>query len=322
MRRTRFTATVAVGFALMCSSLLFVGTARAQTPAPEPPPGPAVTPLAPAMPPPTPAAPAMPPPVAATPSTTTSDALPPPSTPPQTLVRNQTQYQRPTDLAYGLAMRFRWVSVPAFMLNVFTKKNVPLGFRALPGAWAIEGFRRKDNFDVAASIGYQAMSPDDGNWLGTGKSFTDDTDFVQFRSLGFVNVDLSFIWHTMFTDWIGMHYGAGLGVGFVTGKILRTSDTGCTDSNIGDLTQCHPKGLVCTGTSCPEAQLAATEGKGVDTPDDPHRFSDPNVPSLIPIINAVIGLDFRVPSLRGWEAKIEGGFYDAFFLGGGIGYTF
>jgi hypothetical protein len=26
--------------------------------------------------------------------------------------------------------------------------------------------------------------------------------------------------------------------------------------------------------------------------------------------------------VRGWEAKIEGGFYNAFFLGGGVGYTF
>jgi len=43
---------------------------------------------------------------------------------------------------------------------------------------------------------------------------------------------------------------------------------------------------------------------------------------VVPILNAVLGVDFRVPTLRGWEARIEGGFYDAFFLGGGVGYTF
>ena len=36
----------------------------------------------------------------------------------------------------------------------------------------------------------------------------------------------------------------------------------------------------------------------------------------------VIGIDFRLPQVRGWEAKIEGGFYNAFFLGGGVAYTF
>jgi len=44
--------------------------------------------------------------------------------------------------------------------------------------------------------------------------------------------------------------------------------------------------------------------------------------ALIPVVNVVVGVDFRVPSIRGWEATIEGGFYDAFFLGGSVGYTF
>jgi hypothetical protein len=47
-----------------------------------------------------------------------------------------------------------------------------------------------------------------------------------------------------------------------------------------------------------------------------------DVPPAVPIFNVQLGLDFRVPTIRGWEARIEGGFYDAFFLGGGVGYTF
>lgn len=322
--RTLLAATVAA-----CLSLLLVTAAQAQTaaptPAPEPPPSaaPAIPPAP--MPPPTPATPeAMPPPTVATPTQPAPDALPPPGQPPT--LRNPIEYPRPTDLSYGVAMRFRWVSVPASMLNVFTKKNVPLGFRALPGAWAIEGFRRKQNFDITASVGYQAMSPDDGNWLGTGKDPSVDTDYVQFRSFGFFNVDISFIWHTMFTDWIGLHYGAGLGVGIMHGQILRTSDWNqCTAENAGDPSKCHPniQNLTCSTSGCPDKPLADSMGApGTDDPATPHRFADPNVPSVIPIINAVIGIDFRVPSLRGWEAKIEGGFFDALFVGGGIGYTF
>jgi len=39
-------------------------------------------------------------------------------------------------------------------------------------------------------------------------------------------------------------------------------------------------------------------------------------------VNLLVGVDFRLPQVRGWEARIEGGFYDAFFLGGAVGYTF
>ena len=54
----------------------------------------------------------------------------------------------------------------------------------------------------------------------------------------------------------------------------------------------------------------------------PHQFVDGNKPSVLPILNMVIGIDFRLPQVRGWEAKLEGGFYNAFFLGGGVAYTF
>ncbi|HVR62660.1 MAG TPA: hypothetical protein VMU50_12225, partial [Polyangia bacterium] len=311
MKRTRTlpAATLAVTLvSLQAGALLAQTTAPAPTP-PEPPPSVPLPAPGPSMPPPTPAAPeAMPPPTAATPPIPAPDAVPPPALAPETLVRSPS-YPRPTDLSYGVAVRFRWVSVPAFMLNVFTRKNVPLGFGALPGAWALELFRRKDNFDIGISVGYQDMSPADGNWLGTGKKADVDTDFVQFRSFGFVNIDVSFVWHAMFTDWIGMHYGAGLGVGVKHGDILRTSNYGgtppglqstqCTDSNFGDLTQCHPLHVSCTATSCNEQQLAQTQiTPGKDDPGDPHRFSEGSVPGAIPIINAVIGIDFRVPSLR------------------------
>ena len=237
-------------------------------------------------------------------------------------LRNDLAYPRPDDLSYGVALRFRWVSIPSSTLGVFTKKNVPVTFKGAPAAYALEVFRRKANFDVGLAVGYQSLMPDDGNWLGTGKEAAVDTDFVQFRSFGIITVDIAFVWHTMFTDWIGMHYGAGIGAGFTHGDILRTSSFGCTEDNLGDLTKCHPRGVDCTSTTCSERQLITGAGKDIDSADNPHRFSDGSIPAVIPIINAVVGLDFRVPSLRGWEAKIETGFYDAFFLGGGVAYTF
>jgi len=227
---------------------------------------------------------------------------------------------RSPNVSYGTGLRLRWVSVPKWMLNWFTKENVPLSSYAIAG----EFYRRKGEFDFIVSIGYQNMSPPDGNWLGKGHDPTIDTDYVQFKGLGFVGVDASFVWHTFFNDWVGMHYGAGLGLGIVTGHKLRTSNgsAGCA-TNPGDYTKCYPVIFQqpCPASGCSDAILAA-RGAGPDDPGNPHRFTDPNVPPALPIVNVLVGVDFRLPRVRGWEAKLEGGFYDAFFLGGGVGYTF
>jgi hypothetical protein len=221
----------------------------------------------------------------------------------------------------------RWVSVPGWMLNLFTQKNVPLS------SWGtgFGVFGRRGNFAVMGSFNYMNMSPPDGNWLGPGAlehPAGTDTDYVQFRSLALWALDVSVIWNALFTDWFGMHWGAGIGVGKVSGHILRTSNgSGCTPANAGDVTQCHPIGVDCSTGVCNEMQLAATElpnngGAKADTSTTPHRFTETSVPPALPIVNVLVGVDFRLPNTKGWEATIEGGFYDAFVLGFSIGYTF
>jgi hypothetical protein len=198
------------------------------------------------------------------------------------------------------------------MLNLFTKRNVPLSSYAT----ALGFFRRKGEFDFIVSIGYQNMSPPDGNWLGRGHDANIDTDFVQFKGLAMWGIDASFVWHTYFTDWFGMHYGAGLGLAIVTGKMLRTSNAGCTEGNAGSVADCHP--TVCTSTTCTDAQLVPTEiPDGADT----YPRQDCRAQRGAAIVNVLVGVDFSRRACAAQEAKIEGGFYDAFFLGGG-GYTF
>ena len=206
--------------------------------------------------------------------------------------------QRPADLSYGVAARAVWVSVPQWLLHPFVSQNVPLS------SWGtgIQVFRRKGNFDIALSFNYQSMSPPPGNWLGNGNKPSSDTSYLVFNSFALYGIDASFIWHAFFTNWFGMHYGAGVGIGILGGNIQRTKalDNNCTAQNVGDPNQCTHTGI----------QSQMNSGPLTD------------VPPVVPILNAVLGVDFRVPTLRGWEARIEGGFYDAFFLGGGVGYTF
>jgi hypothetical protein len=309
--------------ALTCPALLAGGPALAAEPAPEPPPpppipsgGPAAAP--PAMPAPTPS---MPPPTPAVPAPDSPNVSPadlrPPSVTDGAAGVVASQADPPRQASFGAGFRFRGVSVPSWLLDLFTKENVPL----TSYAWAVEGFWRLESFDLVLGLGYQNMSPKDGNWLGRGKQAAVDTDFVQFRGLGFISADVAIVWRTMFSDWFGLHYGAGFGLGIVRGKMLRTSSAGCTESNTGDLTQCHPAGVTCTSAGCNEAQLKNTEG-GVDEVATPHRFVDPDVPGAIPIVNVVVGATFRIPQFKGLEAKLEAGFYDAFFAGMGVGYAF
>src|SRR4051812_30593168 len=217
---------------------------------------------------------------------------------------------------YGAGARLRWVSVPNWLLGLFLKQSVPLSSYGFGG----EVFRRNGDLDMVLGLSYQKMGPPDGNWLGRGKSAAVETDFLQFRNFGFVGVDASFIWRTVFNQNVALRYGAGLGLAFITGKILRVSDAGCTEANAGNTRDCHP--IYCPATGCTEKQHLAREGQPDNGPTDPHRFSESDVPGAIPILNMLIGLDFHVPNVKGLELRVEGGFYNAFFAGVATTYLF
>ncbi len=190
--------------------------------------------------------------------------------------------------SYGVGLRARYVSVPSWTLGLFTTHNVPL---STFGHFGVEVFRRHGKTDLVGALSYQNMSPPDGNWLGIGHQAAVDTNFVQFKGLAIYNVDIAFLSREMFNEWIGMHYGAGLGIGIVAGDIVRTIYA-CNES---DFNRCRP-------------------------PTPLNTLAETSVPPVVPIVNVVLGVDFRVPSIDRWEAKIEAGFYDAFFLGLGVGY--
>lgn len=217
---------------------------------------------------------------------------------------------------YGAGARLRWVSVPNWLLGLFLKQSVPLSSYGFGG----EVFRRNGDLDMVLGLSYQKMGPPDGNWLGRGKAASVETDFLQFRNFGFVGVDASFIWRTVFNQNVALRYGAGLGLAFVTGKILRVSNAGCTEQNAGNTRDCRP--IYCPPTGCSEAMHLAREGQPDNGPTDPHRFSEGDVPGAIPIINMLIGLDFHIPNVKGLELRVEGGFYNAFFAGIATTYLF
>jgi len=220
---------------------------------------------------------------------------------------------------YGVGVRMpRWVSVPGWFLDLFTAENVPL---STFGSYGLELFGRRGTYDIVLGLSYQNMVPGDGNWLGKGKDPSLDTDFVQPRGVALWGADVSFISRRMFTRYVGIHYGAGLGLALVRGEVLRISNSSsCTKANAGDELACRP--VICRNGPCTEAQLKASEGGPDGGPSMPARFKDQDVPSAFPIVNVTVGLDFRLPEVPGLEARLEGGFYDAFFIGTSFAYVF
>jgi hypothetical protein len=225
---------------------------------------------------------------------------------------------------FGGALRGRWITLPRWFLGMFTRASRGLSSYGV----GLEGFRRKRDAEdpnrfteISLALGFQSMGPPDGNWLGKGKTAGLDTDWVQFKNFGFWTIDFSYIGRQFFNDIVGIHYGAGLGLAIVQGDVLRTSSANCTASNLSSKT-CRP--LVCGADGvCTEAELKGSENHADgqdDSPGTPHRFREGSIPAVIPLINLVTGVDFRIPTVPGLEFRVEGGFYNALFLGAAVSY--
>ena len=234
---------------------------------------------------------------------------------------------------YGLAARWRWVSVPGWFLGLFTQKTVPL---STFNCWALEGFWRKHDkedrnrtWEIVVAVGFQNMSTSDGYWLGRGKDPAADADLVQTKGLGLITMDAAYVLRQYFSPYFGIHYGAGLGLGVVRGKIMRISaqyDPATGQFEVrqpgGQAPGYGPGAQICgTDAKC-NALLSQSATRQDLGPYDAHLFQETSVPSALPIINLLFGLDFPIPDAKGLEFRLEGGFYDAFFIGVSGGYAF
>jgi len=233
----------------------------------------------------------------------------------------------PSAPLYGIAARWRYIMVPGWFLDFFTQKNSPL---YTPGSFGLEGFRRKvdkddpnRSWELNVGVGYQNMSPPDAYWLGKGKQKDQDTDLVQARDLSLITMDAAFISRQYFNKYFGIHYGAGLGLGIVRGKILRTSARQQAD---GSFRVINTQGVEMCGadpsSTCKDQLLNQSQGQADGGPYQPHRFQETSVPGALPIINLLLGIDVRAPLPNGQalEFRLEGGFFDAFFIGTSVGY--
>lgn len=189
---------------------------------------------------------------------------------------------------YGIGVRLRSVFIPEGLIEFFVE-DAPGGISNF--GFGVEGVRRRGDLEMSLGIEYESLNGKDGLWIDKGDSIPqDEVDLVQFEDFAWVTVDATFVWHTRFHEMFALRYGAGIGLGILMGDVLRTD-------------------YVCPGTELaapPCVQRTSPPAENIRTPED-------KVPPVFPVLNAVIGAQFRPAKKVSINAEI--GMRTAFYYG-------
>jgi hypothetical protein len=226
------------------------------------------------------------------------------------------------DHRYELAARVRGIFLTPTMLAPIAGTNSSLASLAMGTEFVV----RRRTYDVVTSLDFSFIDVSDGNFLGAGRDPSQDTHYFQFGNFGqltFISADVSIIGHTALGRWVELRYGAGVGLGGLAGNIkVINNGRQCNAANYRDGSQCYPhtpdqRVDVPLGRPDSEAKLVQTEKPGaIDLADDPHRHVSQSVPPVVPVINVVLGLRFKVA--RHFAFDIEAGFRDMMFVGASL----
>jgi hypothetical protein len=188
---------------------------------------------------------------------------------------------------FGVGIRLRTVQIPAGLIEVFGVKKVSTSVSGV--GVGLELYRRKGDFELQVGFEYEGLHGDDGYWIDSDNT----VDFVEFEKFGWFTIEVSFFNHTRLSKYIALRYGGGAGIGILKGDVIRT-DALCTDPNIDSTCRLDP-------------------AQGND-----HNPYD--LPPVFPVINAVLGMQFR--PIENVIINLEGGIRTAPFFGGTVGYYF
>lgn len=201
---------------------------------------------------------------------------------------------------YGLGLSGMYNMVPQFMLRAFLEAAKNKSYGVYQPAFGIHFVRRKALMDMTIRVMFGFYDIADGNWLGRDHGF-DETDYTEFHDMNFLWADITWTWHTRLAKQFYLAYGAGIGIGWVTGSVYTTPSLNCSKDNYGDARLCSPWGASpttpCTKDGCPRSELSGY----------PTREKEKSVPPVLPAINALIGL--RYDFFRHLSARLDTGIF-------------
>jgi hypothetical protein len=199
---------------------------------------------------------------------------------------------------WGVGARLRYIFLPRSVVELFVDKGTGMNSVGVGG----ELVTRKGNFDIVFGLQYDSLAANNGLYQDKGDDPGQCTadpdkcpDLREFENFGMISVDASFIWHTDITEKIQLRYGAGIGLGIMTGKMYLTE------------TRCPP------GTTLEDLDSVSS------CPTSGAREEEEDVPPVLPIINLLVGARFMLADNISFN--VETGFRDVFYLGAGFAYT-
>jgi len=208
---------------------------------------------------------------------------------------------------YFLGVFYRHTWTPRFLIGLFTDEQTA----ADNPAAGLELTIRKDNFEIVASLWYQAYFVN-GPFRGKGDTLQ-ETEFID-SELKAAFIGAAFLWSTMFTDWIGLEYGLDIGIGGVWGDLHRnearpTSDPGSVRGYTACSGPLDPNNL----EYCEAGGNYGTEPSWLDGGSRPLVYA-----RLAP------HLAIRIKPIHQLVFRIDGGFdiFSGFFLGAAAAFGF
>ncbi len=256
---------------------------------------------------------------------------------------------------WALGLQGHGVFVPGWLLGSFLDQYSALN----SGGFALQGIRRKGTFDIVLTLDFSFYSPPDGNWRGAGKDPSLDTHYTEFHNLNFLSADVTFLYTHDLASWVAIQVGGGVGLGVVFGDVWTINNSpNCSAQNATDTSLCHPVGTAnppegakpvyytdaqgkmqvvgdmvpgtadfrrkLDATTAAQQACIAANGAGAqackDTALHPYFHKADGVPPVLPVIDFIIGLKFKLH--RHLNFNLSGGFRDGFVINGGPEYVF
>lgn len=231
-------------------------------------------------------------------------------------------WEDPQESYLFLGAFYRHNFIPGFMLGLFLADYTTTN----NSAFGLELTYRKDGLDIATSLSYQSFDVH-GPYRAEGDPET-DVEFID-SDLSVIFAGTTFLWSTPFNDVVSLQYGLGLGLGVVTGSLVRNEAYPDADNNSGHAVSGFSR---CSGPSVPDSVYCEADVADPSNPDArgghydfeaAKWFDSGSVPNLYFRL-ALPHLALRIKPVRQFMMRVEGGFdfFSGFFVGGSMAYGF
>jgi len=213
---------------------------------------------------------------------------------------------------YGVGIRLRNVRIPRAELQLFTEKAGDAGVSNV--GFGVDFSRRRGNVELQLGFEFEHINPDEGVYIEKDKNVAagDEADFVlspghSNSNLGWFTFEFSFFNHAPINDKVAIRYGAGAGLGIVTGELKHYNIICNGATNDMSSPGCVPP-------------VSPFNGTGSFSPDGNGQQVKYNLPPVFPVVNAIVGVQIRpMPKAT---INIEGGIRTFLFFGISGGYFF